>query len=182
MTFDAEQLKSQIPFYLTAEPKQEELIRNLEALNRGTKKGYYIANARDVNTDAILQGDGWRGFQFYSFETGKKSEVRGIVLSNSCDISKENERDLAPKIVFAPIIKLSAIEARLKNNNLAEDAVKAKIEAFKCQSVTNIFYLPAGAQLDEDYVALLDDLHSMPASCPKPVSYTHLTLPTIYSV
>ena len=163
MTFDAEQLKSQIPFYLTAEPKQKELIRNLEALNRGTKKGYYITAARDVNTDAILQGDGWRGFQFYSFETGQKSEIRGIVLSNSCDISKENERDLAPKIVFAPIIKLSAIEARLKNNNLAEDAVKAKIEAFKCQSVTNIFYLPAGAQLDEDYVALLDDLHSMPA-------------------
>ena len=72
MTFDAEQLKTQIPFYLTAEPNQKELLRNLETLNQGSKKGYYTPTARDINPDEVLQGDGWRGFKLYSFETGKK--------------------------------------------------------------------------------------------------------------
>ncbi|MDE0112984.1 MAG: hypothetical protein OXI87_14880 [Albidovulum sp.] len=64
--------------------------------------------------------------------------------------------------MFAPIVKLSKIEARLKDRGLAEDAVKGRIDAIERQSVTNIFYLPAGEPLEEDYVALFDDLHSMP--------------------
>lgn len=163
MAFNAEQLKTQIPYYLTAEPKQKELLQNLEALCRGTQKGYYISAAINVSPNEVLQGDGWQGFQLYSFKTGKKRAVRGIVLSNSCDISKDNERVLAPKVVFAPIVKLSAIETHFKNLQLPEDALEARITAIKHQEVTNIFYLPAGAQLDEDYVAILDDLHSIPA-------------------
>ncbi len=69
MTFDAEQLKTQIPFYVTVEPNQKEFLRNLESLNQGSKKGYYISTARDVSPDEVLQGDGWRGFKLYSFET-----------------------------------------------------------------------------------------------------------------
>ncbi len=164
MTLDAGQLKAQIPFYLTAEPAQRELVRNLDALNRGTKTGYYISAAREVRADAILQGDGWCGFQLYSFDTGKRRTVRGMVLSNTCDISEENDRIIAPNIVFAPIVKLSAIEARFRDHDLTDNAVKDRIGAIKNQSVTNIFYLPAGDQLDEDHVALLDDVHSMPAT------------------
>jgi len=92
MTFDAEQLKNHIPFYLTTEPKQKEFLDNFDALLQVTKHGYYISAARDISEDKILQGDGWSGFQLYYFDTGQKSEVRGIILSNSCDIAKENER------------------------------------------------------------------------------------------
>lgn len=164
MTLDAEQLKSQIPFYLTAEPAQRELVKNLDALNRGATTGYYISAAREPDSEAMLQGDGWRGFQLFSFDAGNRRSVRGIVLSNSCDISKDHDRVIAPKIVFAPIVRLSAIEARLNERGLAVDAIQRRIAAIKSQSVTNIFFLPAGGPLDEDYVALLDDLHSMPVS------------------
>ncbi|MYB00759.1 hypothetical protein F4X90_13945 [Candidatus Poribacteria bacterium] len=163
MSFDVERLRNQIPFYLTAKPEQKELLHNLESLIRGTNKGYYISAARDVSDDAVLQGDGRNGLQLYSFEDGKKHEVRGIVLSNTCDISTDNERVWVPRIIFAPIVKLSAIEARFKVHQLAEDAIKSRIKSIKNQSVTNIFYLPSGARLDEDHVVLLDDLHSMPA-------------------
>ncbi len=71
MTFNAEQLKAQLPYYLTAEPAQKELVRNLDALNRGAKTVYYISEARGVGGDGILQGDGWWDFQLYSFDTGK---------------------------------------------------------------------------------------------------------------
>ncbi len=110
----------------------------------------------------MLHGDVRCGLQLYSFDAGEVRSVRGIVLSNSCDISKGNDRAVAPKIVFAPIVRFSAIEGRLKERNLATDAVKARIAAMKSQSVTNIFYLPAGGPPEHDYVALLDDLHSIP--------------------
>lgn len=164
MTFDAEQLKTQIPFYLTAAPAQKELVRNLEALNGGAATGYYISSAREPDADAMLQGDGWRGFQLFSFDADEMRAVQGIVLSNSCDISRDNNRAIAPKIVFVPIVKLTAIEARLKAHGLANNAISGRVTAMKSQSVTNIFYLPAGESLKEDYVALLDDIHSMPVA------------------
>lgn len=162
MTFDAEELKNQIPFYLTAEPEQKELVRNLDALTRGVTTGYYIPSAREPDASSVLQGDGWQDFQLFSFEAGEKRSVRGIVLSNSCDISEDNERAIAPKVVFAPIVRLSAIETRMISKGLPENSVKDRISAIKGQSVTSMFYLPAGGQLEHEYVALLDDLHSMP--------------------
>lgn len=162
MSLDAEQLKNQIPFYLTARTEQKELVTNLEALMRGARTGYYIPAARAPDSDAMLQGDGWQEFKLFSFDTGERRSIRGIVLSNSCDISKDNDRPIAPKVVFAPIVKLDSIEARLRERGLAADAIDGRIAAIKSQSVTNIFYLPAGGPLEQDYVALLDDLHSMP--------------------
>ena len=76
MTFDAEQLKNQIPFYLTAESTQKELVRNLNALNSGVTTGYYISAARGVDAGSMLQGDGWRGFQLFSFDMGKKRSIQ----------------------------------------------------------------------------------------------------------
>lgn len=164
MTFDAEQLKSQIPYYLTAKPEQDELIRNLDALSRGATAGYYIRAAREPDADSMLQGDGWRGLQLYSFDSGERRPIQGVVLSNSCDISKDNKRVVPPKIVFAPIVKLSAIEARFNDRGLQQDAISNRISSIKNQSVTSIFYLPAGGPFQEDRVVLLDDIHSMPVS------------------
>ena len=164
MTFDAEQLRKQIPFYLVGEPEQKELVRNLDALNRGVTTGYYISAAREPDANSMLQGDGWPGFQLFSFDTGEKRSVRGVVLSNSCDISKDNERVIAPRIVFAPIIRLSSIEARFKERGLSEEAIKGRVAAMKSQSVTSVFFLPAGGPLEHDCVVLLDDLHSMPVA------------------
>ncbi len=164
MPIDPEQLKNQIPYYLTAEPAQKELVRNLEALSQGATAGYYISAAREPNANVMLQGDGCRGFHLFSFDTGERRDVRGIVLSNSCDISKENDRPIAPKIIFAPIVKLTAIESRLKARGLEDQAIEDRISAMKRQSVTNIFFLPAGGPLDSDHVVLFDDVHSMPSS------------------
>ncbi len=164
MTLDAENLKSQIPYYLTAAPAQKELVENLSALSNGAKRGYYISAAREHDDTSMLQGDGWRGFQILSFASGEKRSIRGIVLSNSCDISPENERAIPNKVVFAPIVKLSAVEARFASSGLSGEAIRAKVASIKLQSVTNVFYLPAGGELEEDYVVFLDDLHSMPVA------------------
>lgn len=160
MTFLPEDLKNQIPYYLTSAPAQKELIANLEAIMSGVRTGYYSSTSFEER----LQGDGWRGLPLFSFDSGKKRDVRGILLSNTCDISPENNRALPPKLVFAPIVKLSAIKARFIKNSISSSQIAGKIKAIQAQTTTSMFYLPAGGPLKEEYVALLDDVHSVPVS------------------
>lgn len=162
MTFDADALRQQIPYYLTAAPAQKELLAALKALIDGADKGYFIPKGYDGYTHEMLQGDGWRGFQIFSFGSGNLNAVRGIVLSNSCDVSAENARVLPPKVTFAPIVKVSKIVERFEAHGLDSEKVASRLTDIKAQRVTNMFYLPADGLLDEDHVALLDDLHSIP--------------------
>jgi hypothetical protein len=162
MTFDADALRQQIPYYLTAAPAQRVLVKELKALTEGADKGYFIPAGYDGYSDEMLQGDGWRGFQVFSFKSGKVNASRGIVLSNSCDVSAENARVLPPNVTFAPIVKLSKIVGRFRAHGLDKEKVASRLMDIKAQRVTNMFYLPADGLLDEDHVALLDDLHSMP--------------------
>lgn len=160
MVLDHESLRRQIPSYLTGSDKQE-LIKNLEAIT-AKKSVSYFTNLEQLRSE-VLQGDGWRGFELFIFETGKKTAVRGIVLSNSCDVSPENERQAPSKIVFAPLVKLSTFRKLLESSKINEERIQAKIDAIKAQKTSNVFYIPASGVVSEDYVIRLDDLHSMPA-------------------
>lgn len=162
MTFDADALRQQIPYYLTADPAQKALLTELKQLINGAKRGYFIPAGHDGYKADMLQGDGWRGFQIFSFNSRSVNASRGIVLSNSCDVSAENARALPPNVTFAPIVKLSKLVERFKAHGLYGEKVASRLNDIKAQRVTNMFYLPADGPLDEDHVALLDDLHSMP--------------------
>lgn len=176
MTFDADALRQQIPYYLTAAPAQKVLVTELNKLIEGADRGYFIPASYDGYTAEMLQGDIWRGFQIFSFNSGKVSEARGIVLSNSCDVSAENARVLPPKVTFAPIVKLSKIVERFEKHGLDSEKIASRLTDIKAQKVTNMFYLPADGLLDEDYVALLDDLHSMPLEVHRKTAKKQFTL------
>ena len=111
----------------------------------------------------MLQGDGWRGFQIFIFETGERRSVKGIVLSNSCDVDPDNPRDLPTRVTFAPLVKLSSFENLLRGKGIDGKRVQDKVNSIRAQKISNLFYLPAGGSLEEDYVVRLDDTHSMPA-------------------
>lgn len=155
MQITAESIKDQIPYYLTQEAK-ENLAKALENFPRQIE--YYI----NKFPDEIFQGDGWTSVAMINFETSAKKLVKAILLSNSCDVSPENKRELPVRLTFAPIIKLSGYLSRLTEAGLDKQQIDAKIVAIKEQRITSLFYLPKGAGLDEDYIALLDNLHSVP--------------------
>ena len=180
MNFDAEALQKQIPYYLTADPRQKELVANLKALSEGASTGYFLPRGRDPHIDETLQGDGLGGFQVYSFVSETAMPVRGIVLSNSCDVSMDNERAMPPKIAFAPLVRLSKIEQRFEQKITSKQQISDRISAIRTQSVTNVFYLPPDGVLDEEYVALLDDIHSMPLSAFKPEKFFTLSMAGFY--
>ncbi|MFZ5708815.1 MAG: hypothetical protein ACOY4T_03890 [Pseudomonadota bacterium] len=163
MEFDAESLEKQIPFYLTADDQQV-LVRELKAIAGGGAADYLLGEYRDSFKDVMLQGDGWRGFQLFIFESGERRSVRGVVLSNSCDVDPENPRDVPARVIFAPLVKLSAYEALLASSGIDEVKVRAKIASIRAQKTTNVFFLPASGPLAEDYVVRLDEAHSMPVA------------------
>ena len=152
MALSDDAFKVQIPYYLVSPPEQKIFLRELEALRSGASKGYYIGLKNDPYAGEMLQGDCWSGLQVYSFNSGAKQVVKGIVLSNSCDVSSDNSRAFPPKVVFAPVIKLALLEQRFNAAGLAKNQVEARVRAIKAQEVTSLFYLPAGASLSEDYV------------------------------
>lgn len=163
MKLDVESLQQQIPYYLTAQDRQT-LVRELSSISRGGTANYFLERSRDDFADVSLQGDGWRGFQLYLFETGERRSVQGIVLSNSCDIDPDNPRDMPSRIIFAPLAKLSTYENILRRSGISDVAINEKIAAIRLQKTTNMFFLPAGGSITEDYVVRLDDAHSMPAA------------------
>lgn len=156
MPVNLEIIQTQLPYYLTQEQK-DGLIKALDDFPRPIP--YYI----DSYQNELLQGDGWTKLEIIHFENGERDWIKGIVLSNSCDISPDNKRDTPPKITIAPIIKMSKYAHLLLNKGLTQQQIDGRFQSIREQRVTTMFYLPKGASLDEDHVALLDDLHTIPA-------------------
>lgn len=147
-----------IPYYLTRD-KAEGFMNELKSFSNQTR---IITAHQD---ELFLQGDGWRGFSLFNFTTGDKRKVRGIIVSNSCDISPENHREIPAKVTFVPLIKLSAIEGILESDkSLSEQARKNKIASIKNQESTSFFFIPSQGILEEDFVAWFNDAHSMPTN------------------
>lgn len=163
MNLDADTLIQQIPYYLTVED-QKVLLKELTAISRGGTAEYLLGTEEDSFQEVMLQGDGWRGFQLFLFETGDRRTVRGIVLSNSCDVDPQNKRDVPARVIFAPLVKLATFKVLLEANGISTERIAAKIAAIKAQKTSNIFYLPAGDVLQEDYIVRFDDAHNMPAA------------------
>jgi len=151
-------LESQIPYYLT-QTQKEGLIRALKDFNVNPHD-YYI----NKHMGEMLQGDGWSGFDVFNFNSGKRDSIKGIILSNSCDISSSNKRDIPSKAVFAPIVKLSNYAQLLNRSGLAKEQVDSKLQAIREQKITTLFYLPPYGDSDEEYITMLDDLRSVPVN------------------
>lgn len=155
MNISLEDIKDHIPYYLTV-PQKEGLIK---ALSDFPDSFPYYCSGFESN---LLQGDGWKGFQIYDFSSGNKAEVKGIVLSNSCDVSLENARDLPVKVTFAPIIRISDYRHALEKAGVSSGAIDTKLNAIRSQRVTELFYLPPKYGVSDGYIVLFSDLHSMP--------------------
>lgn len=151
----AEDIKNHLPYYLSSEAK-EGILKALKDFPE--KINYYTT----LHENDFLQGDGWDSLDVVHIEKLDKKSTKGILLSNSCDISTQNVRTIPARVVFAPIIPLSKYERLLHLQINDAPSVTAKINSIKKQHVTSIFYLPKGGELSEDYIAILDDLHNLP--------------------
>ncbi|QHA83569.1 hypothetical protein E3Z27_18745 [Pseudomonas mediterranea] len=154
---ELQSIKDQIPYYLTQEAAKG-LLNELK--NYSDKTDFYTSRY----PGDFLQGDGWHGFTVFDFHTGAGRPVKAMVLSNSCDISTDNAREMPPKITFVPLIKFDKLQKLFEDAGKDPKAVQQKMLAIREQKNTSFFFLPAQSSLPEDYVAWLSDVHSMPSS------------------
>ncbi|OIK41869.1 hypothetical protein [Citrobacter portucalensis] len=153
---DVEKFKDQIPYYLTQSQK-EGLARALEDFPENTN--YYLSNYPVDLRNAALQGDVFKQLTIYGPQGSR--QIKGIILSNSCDIDTQNKREFPMRAVFAPLIKLDAMVEKLRSAQIPQGVIDQKLDAIKKQLVTNVVYLPECEHIPESII-FLDDVHQIP--------------------
>lgn len=160
MTLTAEIIGKHFPYYLS-DSQQGELLNALNDFNRDANyHKYYFQN----KNEELLQGDVWAGFEIVRFEDGQRDFVKGIILSNSCDIAVENGRVAPPRMLFAPLIELSTYVAVLKKNGKSDSDIANIVKSIKEQRTSAVFYLPAYENHIAESIALLDNVFNIPLS------------------
>lgn len=155
-----EAFERHLPYYLTQSNK-DALKKALNDFKLDKKVDYFLGPKH--TPDYILQGDICSGLPIINYETGKKRLITGVILTNTCDISPDNKRDLPSKVTFVPIIKLNKYKEILINAGIEEKKVEAKIDSIKAQVVTNLFYVPHISEQDpEEGIVLLSDASTIP--------------------
>lgn len=129
MKLDLESLQQQIPYYLTAEDRQV-LVDELKAISKGGTANYFLSPYKDAFRADMLQGDGWRAFQLFKFDTGERRWVQGIILSNSCDVEPGNARDTPARVISLrwsswPTLKSCFAVAKLSHKRWTRNSRKS---------------------------------------------------------
>jgi len=143
-----------LPAYLLPGAR-EQLLKQINEFPHN--RGYYAS----INEPEYLQGDRWSGFIIFNFDSGERKEVKGLIISNSCDINRNNNTVPSQRVVFAPVIRMAAYIDLLKADGRDEARIETMVDRIKKQHVDNVFYLPEHGDLP-DALVLLDNLHSEP--------------------
>lgn len=158
MTSDIfEQIKLFLPKYLT--PQQtKDLYEELKSFPNFMQ--FYL-HSSDLQ-DELLQGDGWSGLDAINFSSCQPKPIKGLVLSNSCDVSSQNRRNLPVNLVFAPIIGFSRFIERLQSRGLSSNQIESQLSAIRNQQLTSVFYLPEADGVIDESLVFLDNIHAEP--------------------
>jgi hypothetical protein len=154
---DFEEIKKYLPKYLS-EKSTKSLFEDLKAFPENINKRFY-GNALEDEI-IIFQGDGLRDLLVIDLPNTRVEPFPAIIISNTCDISPENERKVEPKILYCPILRISKYEIQLRNNKVDENIISQHIKEIREQRISSIFYLPKGGELPEDCIALLDSINN----------------------
>lgn len=158
MALSFEDAREFLPKYLTPSD-QRELFAELQKLP--SNASWYA----QINDAGIWQGDCLKDAPYVNLSSLQEKKIRAFVLSNTCDISSDNPRDIPAQVTFCPLLPISAFSELLKQCGIPEKVIASKIASCERQLVTSIFYLPANLpELSEPHVALLDRVQSRPAS------------------
>lgn len=152
----AQQIQQFLPKYLSPAQK-DQLWAELASFPENFP--YYFHNP--ALQDDLLQGDGWRGFIAVHFASGERRTVSGVILSNTCDISPDNQRVLPVNIVFSPLIALDKYIGLLRSHGRTTVQIDSLVRDIKRQRLTSMFYFPSDGNNGE-FIILFDNIYIHP--------------------
>lgn len=157
MNLSFEDSEPYLPKYLT-EPAKVALQAELQKFPDSMR--YYLGR----ELDDPLQGDIYKSKHFVLTKAKGELVVRPttvMVVSNSCDISTGNKRDLPVSVLVAPLMGIDRYVELLKNGGGDAATIDDKLTSIRRQQVSTMFYLPRGAGIAEDSVVLLDAIQAV---------------------
>ncbi|PCJ19187.1 MAG: hypothetical protein COB02_09070 [Candidatus Cloacimonadota bacterium] len=153
---DFEDLKKYLPQYLSNEA-QGKLFSELK--NFPTNMDGRMFTSTLEEEENWFQGDGVFNVPCIGFPDETVRKRNSLILSNTCDMSKENTRKFPIGVSYIPIVKLAKYEAMLLNmDGETDNTVSSHISTIKKQKFTHIFYLPKHGKLEEDSIVFFDKI------------------------
>ncbi len=125
---------------------------------------FYSNNASEF----LMQSDVLPSLKIIDWNSEKEEFENGfspvMIISNSCDFAKDNERPLNQKdALFAPLIPLDDwVNELYVEFNLQQ--INSFLHALKRQEHTNLFYLPLNNINKKEYIVRLDRIYWLPQS------------------
>ncbi len=163
---DFEDIKKYLPQYLS-DYANANLFSELEAFPDNLDGRLYTSFLK--NNPLLYQGDGISGLAHCELPDSRIEEVNGVILSNTCDISQQNDRYIPSKLVHAPIINLQKyhdmlLQKFVETGQKSEDVINQHVQTIKKQYISHIFFLPEGEGLADDSIIFFDRLSSLPSN------------------
>lgn len=103
----------------------------------------------------LFQGDGLDGLPIIHLPDPTIKPGRALLLSNTCDVDPSNARLFDASLTYAPILSLPRYLSALRQQ-FEETRVAQHENDIRQQLISQIFFLPRGARLQEDSIVFLD--------------------------
>ena len=154
-----EDIKKYLPQYLS--DKELGLLKDelTKFTDYGTKDTIHTIALNGANY--FLQGDGISDMPYLNFPDTNIHHIDAILLSNTCDMSTENQRLNDCRIMYAPIIKYEKYAAMLQKS-ISSARVDNHLADIKAQKISQILYLPKGGKMAYDGIVFFDRAISLP--------------------
>lgn len=156
----ADDIKLYLPKYLSSESERE-LFEGLKDFPNNIDERLYSNHLSE--NQFVYQGDGLQDLLVVNLPDPTIKAVPCMILSNSCDIDLENQRNFPSQIVYAPIFKLDRYSETLyKKSQKDKQQIDSHIEAIRQQRITQIFYLPHVPDVIDESIVFLDRVCNFP--------------------
>lgn len=151
------EIRLYLPKYISPEATAS-LLQELNQFPENINSRLYSQSSQQ--REQILQGDGLRNLPVISLPNNTIREIPVMIISNSCDNNPENVRMYSSRICYCPLIKLRAFQENLLNRGKSRQAVEDMVRDIKNQNLAQVFYLPGGASLEEEYILFFNTIVS----------------------
>jgi hypothetical protein len=149
---DLDDIRLYLPKYLSPETEQK-LLEDLSDFPSNIDERMYTK----LESETIFQGDCIKNLLIINLPNTETRETNSIIISNTCDIDVSNKRKFSSNLIYTPLIKLEKYKELLICYNIySETSIKNHIEDIKKQRITQIFYLPPSAKINEETIVFFD--------------------------
>lgn len=155
-----EKIRRYLPSYL-APDEEEKLFSELKGFPSNVDDRLYAP--QNVSDSHIRQGDGLDDMPLVSLPDDTVKEKPVLIVSNTCDVSPENERATTPRILYCPIVDFELFSYYIKESGIYdnEGAAEDYLQHVRQQKVSSIFYLPPSPERElEESLALMGRINN----------------------